>query len=197
MASHLFMSVLCEREEEQDITTRGLFKVTVPEESNFNVTDTLWITGRVSAMLFNETTGDSLMNPNESIRDIFSVMRLKTGDSFSNTVEAISEFELVSPAGGTDFLGSCPESELIARAPLTENGEQYRYQLGLVPNNAGDFVLSWLEPVELLNEDLNIRILQKYPVDGRTDYLGLTKCGVGYAIENVSQKRREFFFTVN
>ena len=196
-ASQLFMAVLCEREEIGQVTTRNPFTVTVSNEANFSINDTLWITGRVSSQLFNETTGDSVMNTNQFTRDIISVMRLKTAAENTNTVEALEEFELVAEVGTTDFLGRCPESELIAQAPLAENGQQYAYRIGLVALNSGDFVLSWVEPVTLVNERLNTQILENYPINSRSNKLGLLKCGVGNFIEDVNTDRRSFFFEVN
>ncbi|MCW5517882.1 hypothetical protein [Muriicola sp. Z0-33] len=194
--SSLLMAVLCEKQELGPVLERNSFKVTLSEGPVFLQTDTLWINGKVSSMLANKTTGDSIMNSNDFVRDIISVLRLKTADGNSNTVEATNEFIFVTRLGNTDFLGVCPDSELIAQAPLAQNGQQYEYQIGLVGENSGDFVLSWLEPVTLQNGNLNIQILDKYPVNNKNNYLQLTKCGIGYSIEDVRQRKREFFFSV-
>lgn len=195
--SPFLMAILCEKEEPFPPIVFNKTKVTLSEGSNFSTSDTLWISGKVSSMVYNEGTGDSLMNSDDRIRDIISIMRLKTADEVSNTSEAINEFELVTRIGNIDFLGACPESELIALGLLTESGQQFAYEIGLVPQNMGDFVLSWLEPAILTNSNLNTQILGKYPVKGDRNYLGLSKCGITYSILDVKASRNEFFFTVN
>lgn len=171
-------------------------KVSITEESNLLINDTLWITGKVSLMIADKITGDSIMNSNEYIRDIISVMRLKSADNKSNTIEAIDEFVFVARAGNIDFLGACPNSELIAQAPFSDNGQEYEYQIGLVPTNPGDFVLSWLEPVNIINSDLNIEILEEYPFNDSGKHLELIKCGITSSILDVEESRDEFFFSV-
>ncbi len=195
--SPLLMSVLCEREEPARSLIYNKTKVLLSEGPNFSISDTLWISGQVSSMIYDEDKGDSIMNSNEWIRDIISVMRLKTADRISNTTEAINEFKIIALTGSIDFLGACPDSELIAIGPLTEDGQSYEYEIGLLPQNTGDFVLSWLEPANLKNSKLHIEILEKYPINGRDNYLGLTKCGITSTIPDIEKSRREFFFSVN
>ena len=196
--SPLLMAVLCEPEPDPEFILRdNQTKVLLSEGPTFAVNDTLWISGNVTSMAFDEISGDSIMNPNEWSQDIISVMRLRSAVNTSNTIQAIEEFDLVSQVGSIDFLGVCPESELIAIGPLSETGEQYAYRIGLIPKNTGDFVLSWLDPVNLRNANLNVQILANYPIDGNANTLGLTKCGVTSTRPDVAEARREYFFTVN
>lgn len=194
--SPLLMAVLCEKVEELPPLIYNKTNVTLSEGPNFSINDTLWISGMVSSMLFDEGIQDSIRNPNESIGDIVSVLRLKSANRTSNTTEAINEFELISRVGSIDFLGVCPESELIVNAPLTVDGRNYRYEIGLVPKNMGDFVLGWLDPVNLKNNELHLQILANYPIDGDTDQLGLTKCGITSTRLDVKAARNEYFFSV-
>lgn len=195
--SPLLMAVLCEKFDDLPPLIYNQTKVTLSEGPIFSISDTLWISGEVSSMIYDEGEQDSIMNSNEAIKDIISILRLKSANGNSNTVEAINEFEMVTRVGSIDFLGACPESELIAQAPLTDNGQNYKYEIGLIPKNSGDFVLSWLEPVNLRNSVLNIQILEKYPVNGDENYLGLTKCGITSSLYDVKESRRGFFFSVN
>ena len=96
-----------------------------------------------------------------------------------------------------EVLGVCPESELVAKAPRNDNGQEYAYRIGLISKRPGDFVLSWLEPVDLQNKILNTQILERYPINGSNNYLGLMKCGITYTVEDVNQRRSDFFFSVN
>ncbi|MET1260728.1 hypothetical protein ABV409_15375 [Flagellimonas sp. DF-77] len=194
----LFLAALCDPADELigPSLERNAFKVRISEAFTYAVNDTLWINGKVSSMLVNSDTGDSVPSMEPSTRDIISVMRLVQGDDFSNTEEALDQFSAIASIGSTDVLGACPESELIAIAPIAASEAEFEYRVGLVALAPGDYVLSWLEPVRLRNGNLNTELLDNYPVSGRDDYLGLTKCGVGYSVENVSQERRSFFFTV-
>ncbi|MEM1338063.1 MAG: hypothetical protein AAGF96_09945 [Bacteroidota bacterium] len=191
------LAVICDNEDEElaPLVYNDVV-ITLSEGPDFSTNDTLWISGTVSSLVFDEAIQDSIRNPNERITTIFSVLQLQNASNISNTTEAISEFDIVTRRGGYDFLGVCPESELIAIAPLTQNGDRYTFEIGIVSRTTGDFVLSWLEPVVLSNPDLNFEILEKYPLEKNTNTLGLTKCGITSTRDNVSGARREYFFSV-
>ncbi|WP_394750896.1 hypothetical protein [Spongiimicrobium salis] len=196
--SPLLLAILCEEEDlGLEIGPRNKTAVTLSAGPIFSVNDTLWINGKVSSMIATGTPGDSIANENAFIRDIISVMRLKTADRNSNTREAVDEFQWVTRIGSIDFLGACPDSELIAQGPLTENGQEYEYEIGLVPVNRGDFVLSWLEPVAIRNTNLNTELLEQYQLEDNPNALGLTKCGITSTIPSVQQSKGEFFFSVD
>lgn len=196
--SPLLMSVLCEKVDTYDNAPLlvAKTKVTLSDNAIFTKRDTLWITGTVSSMLYDTGTQDSVKNDNEAVNDIISVLQLKSEDKTSNTTEAISSFKLVTSVGGIDFLGACPDSELIAIAPLSQDGQSYRYKIGLVAEATGDFLLDWLYPVNLTVNDLNTKILENYPIDGNTNTLGLTKCGITSTIPDVINSGNQFFFSV-
>ncbi len=193
--SPLLMSVLCEKEDDFSSLIYPETKVTLSEGPIFSTNDTLWISGEVTTMLFDEIAQDSILNTNGAINTTISVLRLKPADRNSNTVEAINEFELVTRIGSID-LGVCPEAELIANGPRTENGKTYRYEIGLVPKNTGDFALNWLLGADLKNNNLNLEILEKYPINGDINQLGLTKCGITSTKIDLRESKDEFFFTV-
>lgn len=196
--SPMLMAVLCESEPDPEfILADNQTRVSLSEGPVFSRGDTLWVSGKVTSMSFDELSGDSIRNPNEWEQDIISVMRLRPAVDKSNTLEAVEEFDLVTQTGSIDFLGVCPESELVAIGPLDESETHYAYRLGLVLKNTGDFVLSWVEPVILKNADLNTEILTQYPVEGNSSTLGLSKCGITYTRLEVAEARREYFFTVN
>lgn len=194
--SLLLMAFQCEEDLLEGPFVYNPTKVSISPGPQFGIGDTLWISGEVSSMIFDEGLQDSVMNPNESVSDVISVLRLRPRSGQSNTLEAIGEFGLVTRWGSIDFLGACPESDLIAIAPLTENGEHFAYEIGLIPKNSGNFVLSWVEPAILRNNDLNAQILTQYPLDGDRDAIGLNKCGITSTRLNITESRREFFFSV-
>lgn len=190
------MAVLCEKEEEFPALVFPQTKVTLSESPVFSTTDTVWISGEVTSMAFNEDLQDSVANSNENLSDVISVLRLRPQNRISNTIDATADFELVTRRGSIDFLGACPQADIIANGPKTANSTSYRYEIGLVPKNTGDFVLNWLLPANLRNSNLNIAILEKYPMDGGTNELGLTRCGITSSQLDVRGARNSFFFTV-
>ena len=157
--SPLLMSVLCKKVDTYENTPllKAKTKVTLSDNAIFTKRDTLWITGTVSSMLYDTGTQDSVKNDNEAVNDSISVLQLKSEDKTSNTTEAISSFKLVTSVGRIDLLGACLDSELIAIAHLTQDGQSYRYKIGLVAEATGDFLLDWLYPVDLTVNDLNTK----------------------------------------
>ena len=191
----LLMSFQCDKEE-YPVLTNPETKVTLSEAAVFSTNDTLWITGVASTMVYNEDTQDSIPNTNENLSEVISVLRLQPENRTSNTTDAVNDFELITRTGTIDFLGACPEADIIANGPRTANGMSYSYEIGLVPKNTGDFALNWVLGASLTNGNLNLEILEKYPIDGDTNQLGLTKCGITSTLLNVSASKRAYFFTV-
>ncbi len=194
--SPLLMATQCDDDFSDVELTYAVPKVQISEGPDFSINDTVWIRSKVTANVYDEISGDSIPNPNNFTREIISIMRLREENSRTNASEAISNFILVKRSGDIDFLGACPEADLIAQTELVQNGQTFEYEIGLIPQNVGNFVLSWVEPITLLNNNLNTGILSNYPLEGSTDRLGLSKCGVGSFVDNVSTSRREYFFSV-
>jgi len=172
-------------------------QVGVSEGPNFSVNDTIWLKSRVTSKVFDEITGDSIPDQNDLTREIISVMRLNEATDRTNASQALSEFNFIERIGTIDFLGACPEADLVAKTERVQEGQFFEYEIGIIPKKIGDFVLSWVEPVALRNNDLHIEILSRYPLEGgSTTRLGLSKCGIGSFIDNVTESRRQYFFSV-
>lgn len=171
-------------------------QVGISEGPNFSVNDTIWLKSKVTSKIFDGITGDSITDQNDLTREIISVMRLNEATDRTNASQAISEFDFVNRTGTIDFLGACPEADLIAKTERVQEGQFFEYEIGIIPKNIGDFVLSWVEPVALRNNDLHIEILSSYPLQGSTTRLGLSKCGIGSFIDNVAESRGQYFFSV-
>lgn len=84
----------------------------------------------------------------------------------------------------------------MLKAPLTDDEGAYVYQIGLIAQKTGDFVLVWMESVDLQNTELNTHILENYPLI-LPDDLGVTRCGITSSITEVNERRGAFFFSVN
>ncbi len=196
-AAPLLMAVLCEKVDFEPQLIANETRVTLSQGPSFMTNDTIWVFGRVSAMVFDEGILDSIRNPNETIQDVIEVFKLQQEDGDSNTTGALKDFDLIIRKGKTDVVEKCSESGLIAIGVLAENEANYEYEIGLLGNVTGDFVLSWSGPVSLENTNLNTAILENYPVKEQTNFLGLTNCGITSTIPDVEASRDEFFFTIN
>jgi hypothetical protein len=192
----LLMAIQCDDDFGDTSFVYPIPQVGISEGPNFTVNDTIWLKSRVTSKIFDEITGDSIADQNDLTREIISVMRLNEATDRTNALPAISEFDFVKRTGNIDFLGACPEADLVAKTELVQEGQFFEYEIGIIPKNLGDFVLSWVEPVTLKNNNLHIEILSRYPLEGSTTRLGLSKCGIGSFFEDVIESRSHYFFSV-
>lgn len=199
----LFLAAICDPDDDNTPTIfyDDIARVEVSQGPVFTLNDTIWITGRFTSMAYDSRLQDSIPFPEEFVTDNFRIGRMETASTLSGTLgknaeEAVDEFDFVIRSGNIGPLGSCPTASLIAIAPLTDNGENFLYEIGLKPRNTGDFVLSWNRPVRLQNPTVNIEILEKYPWQGDGNYLGFTACGITTTQDQVAEEKRDFFFTV-
>jgi glutamine cyclotransferase len=195
--SPLLLAVLCEKDNFDTLAVPNETKVSISQGPNFSLNDTIWVSGQVSSMLFDEVTSDSIRNPNETIKDLVDVLQLTEENGDSNTKEALIDFEIIVLKGVTELARQCPESKLITVAELRTDMSFYEYEIGFVAKTSGDFVLSWEGPIILKNDNRNTEILNSYPVKGETNFLGLTNCEITSLILDVESSGDEFFFTVN
>lgn len=187
------MSFQCDDEPEEVIITNN-FKATV-SDVNISINDTLWITGNVSSLDFNETLGDSI--PNEfNNGDLVSIYRLRPATNQSNSVDAINNFEIIEEVGQTSRLGACPNGGLAIEGSLSDDSSQYRYRIGLKPIVEGDYVLNWDFNTSITNTDRNTEILSNYPVDGNSNVLEFDNCGIVSTLPNINDSTKLYFFSV-
>lgn len=195
----LLMAVLCSPEEDfpSVLEFDDIARVSISQGPVFTTSDTLWITGRYSALAYDTDLRDSVPFPEEFVVDNFTIARLKSASvQGSNAEEAVDDFKLEVRNGEVGFVQACPTASVLTFAPRTSDGESYRYELGLVPRVPGDYVLSWNRPVRIQNAGVNIGILQDYPWNGNGDYLGITSCGSTSARLDVEAMKMDYFFTV-
>lgn len=199
----LLLAAICDPDEIGPTTIYydDIANVLVSQGPTFTTNDTIWVLGRFTSMAYDDVLRDSIPFPEERVNDIFRIARLETASTLTgglgkNAEEAVDEFEFVTRTGEVDFLGSCPSANVVAIAPLSVDGQNYIYEIGLKPKNTGDFVLNWERLVRLQNGSVNLEVLQKYPWQGDANYLGLTACGITNSRADVEGENRDFFFTV-
>ena len=193
--SILLMSFQCDKEDIANLIYPKT-KITISEGAVFTTKDTLWIKGVATTMLYDVDTQDSIPNTNESLQEVISILRLRPAERTSNSTDAVKDFELVARIGTIDFLGACPEADIIPNGPRTANGTSYRYEIGLVPKSSGDFTLNWNTGAVFNNRSINLEILEKYPINGDNKKLGLTKCGITSTLLEVDNSKSAYFFRV-
>jgi len=190
--SLLLMSFQCD-DEPSELIINNDFKATV-SAADITLNDTLWITARVSSQAFNETLGDSI--PSDFNGDLVSIYRLRPADNQSNSVDAISDFEIIEEIGQTSRLDSCPNGGLIIEGELSDNSSEYRYTIGIQPIVEGDYVLFWGTDTNITNIDRNTEILSSYPIEGNTNTIEFDNCGIVSALPNINTSERLYFFSV-
>ena len=195
--SPVFLAVICEGEDEAPILIANEMKVTLPLQTTFSVGDTLWLQGRVSWKVFEKKSLDSIKDSNDSVGEVIYVLQLKPANRDSNTEEALQAFTSIATFGSTDVVDICPTAKLVTIATLTENGSMFQYKIGLVAQNPGVYVLSCDLPKDFGIQNLNARLLENYPLNGSTKELGLNQCNQLSTITDVTERKSDFFFSVN
>ena len=191
----LLFAFQCEEDPEFDLVYNPT-RVSLSQGPVFSRTDTLWITGRVSSRAYDRIGRDSILPEDSWMQDVFGVLRLQPATNTFNSIGVVSDFKVVVREGSVEPIGRCPEGEIAVIGALTEDGNQYKYSMGLVPESTGDFVLSWQGAVIFTNAHLNVDILANYPLDGTSNTLGMNLCGSTSTRLGVATERLDFFFTV-
>lgn len=194
--SLLLMSFQCDTDDIANLIYPKT-KVTISEGTVFTANDTIWITGVATTLIYDVDAQDSIPNVNQSLQEVISVLRLRPAERNSNSIDAVKDFELVSRIGTIDFLGACPEADIIPNGPRMANETSYRYEIGLVPKSSGDFALNWNTGAVFNNRSINLEILEKYPINGDNNQLGLTKCGITSTLLEVDNSKSTYFFSVD
>ena len=193
----LLLAFQCEEEELMNRQIFNNFKVQISVNSTFAINDTIWLDGRVSTRVFDEATGDSIVFQEYNLNDFLSVLKLKESQNNNgNSVDALDHFAIVSQIGTTSSDFFCENSELSITSEISDDGSNFIYRIGLIPNALGDFVLSWNFESTILNDSRNLEIIDNYPVEGFERALDFNRCGRRTTLPNINNSEKEFFFSV-
>jgi hypothetical protein len=189
------MAFQCDEEELDPQYAFNTFKVSVSPESTFAVNDTIWIEGRVSEMVFNLTTNDSVSGVLPQ-SDVFSVYKLVApgANAVTNTLDSFDQFIPIYDFGAYAYLPSCENAQVSASPLLVEASSQYFYRLGLKALTPGDYVISW-QDASLANSERHSDIAANYAIPNRPNEIGFNACGSS-SWRFLNASNREYFFRV-
>jgi len=189
------MAFQCDEEALDPEYAFNTFKVRVSPEATFAVNDTIWIEGRVSEMVLNLTTNDSVSGVLPQ-SDVFSVYKLVTPgpDALTNTVDSFNGFIPIYDFGAYSYLASCENGQVSAAPLLVEASSQYYYRLGLKVLSPGDYVISW-QNATLENNERHKTIANDYALPNRPNEIGFNSCG-NSSWRFLNNSQREYFFSV-
>lgn len=188
----LLMATQCEDDGEPTIF-RNNYKVSITNQSSFNVGDTIWIEGRVSSKVYNTEIGDSTFVDSAGGLQI-SLYKFTTSTSNFNAKDAVDKFNLIYPQDLIDFLGICNNSTFTITPTLNSTGNLYKFKLGLKAEETGDFIIKFPYKQGIENSERNLNIINDYP--SQNNYLiGFNSCGnLSWALET---DIGDFCFKVN
>jgi len=197
LISPLLLAFTCDDDYNGPSLRFNEYKVRVSPQANFSTGDTIWITGKISSRVFDESINDSIFYNDTRFEDHFSVMQLVNSTKRHNSIEALRKFKVISPINDVEFLNFCKSSDLYPFGTLSTDGNFYEYNVGLIPMRKGDYLIVWNKRSELSNSIINETILNNYVVEGKPGQINFTKCGRQSTILNIDDAFALYFFSVN
>jgi len=192
----LLMAFQCE-DDKQTLFGNEL-KARFSNETNLSVSDTLWISGRVSANVYDSEIRDSVFDPNFDFASQFSLSRIiRVSSDRANEIEigdALGDFVVINRAGTSNAFG-CTDSELTMVAELPQDASFYNYEIGLVPRTSGDYILHFYSGTQISNANRNLDLLDNYPTGANNPSLTCRNCCKGFSLD-VQATESDFLFRV-
>ena len=193
----LLMAFQCE-DDKQTLFGNEL-KAQFSEGANLNIRDTLWVSGRVSANVYDSELRDSVFDPNFDFSSQFSLSKLiRVSTDRTNEIEigdGLGDFVIVNRTGTSERVG-CTNSELTINAVLLHDDSFYSYEIGLVPQMSGDYILHFYSGTQIVNSNRNLNILGDYPTGASNPSLTCRDCCRGFGLD-VQATENDFLFSVD
>ena len=200
LLSQLLLAVFCEEVDDGPILIANRTSVQLDQGPDFAIDGAITITARVSSMVFDETAGDSIPNPEALIRERIGIYRLSNSENSglnpTNAIGALEDFDIAPSIGSVSEDTNCTSTDFVASTATSENGSFFEYQIALVPKTPGDFALVWDLPIDLQNTDQNLAVIAPYAINDNAFALSPNRCGISFSILDVRERRSEFFFRV-
>ncbi len=192
LSIYLCAGLCCPREDfdEELFTDQGFVKHTVkPANEKIASSDTLWVEGRISKMVYRPFKKDSIPRDYPPISSV-NIFQFRTPAQDTNSDPALSKMDVIPVTGKiTPDTGSCPSGIAIE---LKEDVQFYRYKFGLVPKQPGDYTLRVWSQDTFTNSDLHRNIAAKYPLTNQMQ-IGYNHCGsIGW---NDVNRKGDYSFT--
>jgi len=192
----LLMAFQCE-DDKQTLFGNEL-KAQFSEGANLNIRDTLWVSGRVSANVYDSELRDSVFDPDFEFSSQFSLSKLiQVSTDRTNEIEigdGLGDFVIVNRTGTSERVG-CTNSELTINAVLSQDASFYSYEIGLVPQMSGDYILHFYSGTQIVNSNRNLNILGDYPTGASNPSLTCRDCCRGFGLD-VQATESDFLFSV-
>jgi len=192
----ILMAFQCE-DDKQTLFGNEL-KARFSDNANLSLGDTLWINGRVSANVYDSELRDSVFDPNFDFSSQFSLSKLiQVSTERTNEIEigdALNNVVIVNRAGTSNTFG-CTGSEISLNAVLPQDASFYTYEIGLVPQISGDYILHFYSGTQIVNSNRNLSILGDYPTGANNPSLTCRNCCNGFSLD-VQSTENDFLFSV-
>ncbi len=190
---HLLMSTDCSgfHHEVEEIPNK--IKVSLDNSKVYHIDDTITIRGRVSVNGLNLASKDSVKLQGNPLFMI-SVSKLLKDKTTYNLQYALNKFKIISKDFQIDNAVNCPNSYLYASATEDTASKLFRYEVKLIPQETGDFLIYFGDAFSLQNIIKKQNLLQNYPVSGTYSMVWET-CGNSNTKANLTEG--DVFLQVN
>lgn len=182
---HLLMSTDCSgfHNEVQEIPNK--IKVSLDNSKVYHVNDTITIRGRVSVNGINSVTQDSVKLSGNPLFMI-SASKLLKNQSAYNLKYSLDKFKIISKDFQIDNYVNCPNSMLYNSATEDTGSKLFRYEVKLIPQETGDFLIYFDDTFSLQNIIKKQNILQSYPISD-TNPMVWEACGNSSVKANLAE----------
>lgn len=173
-------------------------EVSITPQANFNTHDTIWLYGKTSSKAYREDLEDSIVKffPR---RNTFNIFKLLTPTEMINCEHSTDDFEIISVIGEVSY-SSCDNSYINLNSELSDLGNLYKFKIGLVPQQSGDYLIKFLnewrnDPI-ITNENINQYIFESYQFEESNDTIRFETCNHTYR-KKLFDASYEYLLTVN
>lgn len=193
----LVMAFQCDDDKQTLFGNNVQANLTAP--ADFSVGDTLWIRGQVSANVYDSELRDSVFDPSYEFSSQLSLSELvQVSPDRTNEIQisdALDRFRIINREGSSSA-GRCSASELRILTELDQENNQYRYEIGLVPREAGEYILHFYSGTGIRNNDRNLDVLNAFTTGASNPSLTCRNCCSGFSLD-VQATQSDFLFSVD
>ncbi|WP_209391282.1 hypothetical protein [Chryseobacterium sp. RR2-3-20] len=159
---HILMSTDCGGfPENLNTQVESETKIYMNNSINFKINDTIWINGFRSMKNYDTSISDSIIQNFTPYTNI-GISKLVHNTNY-NLVRAANKFEIISiQMSPEDF---CENNSIRIMSSNDDLNKLFRYKIGLIPTEKGDFVISLNNKFLFQNINKRNDILVDYPIN--------------------------------
>lgn len=170
-------------EEVEEIPNK--IKISLDNSKIYHINDTITIRGRVSLNGLNAVSKDSVKLQGNPLFMV-SVSKLLKNQTSYNLQYALNKFKIISKDFQIDNYVNCPNSFLYTSATEDTAAKLFRYEIKLIPQETGDFIIYFGDTFLLENIIKKQNLLQNYPVSDANSMVWET-CGNSSPMANLTE----------